>query len=230
MVGRLVEQQEIGLLHNKPGYGEAFALTSGELCHRLRHIEQSELSQHLVELVLVVPCRNCIHRCSESVDGFTVVGGDCVLVGQHSGGYVATVFHRRGEHSGTGAELGLLGQIAYTQAISAYNLSAVRRLYSGDNAHKGAFACSVAGDESYFVAFLYAEAYIGEKRAVAERFAYVFNSYYSCHSISRGGKVRRAVWWRRDRFAPLLPVGQARVEMSSATATASCCCAGTLRR
>ena len=42
----------------------------------------------------------------------------------------------------TRTELGLLGQIAYTQAISAYNLSAVRRLYSGDNAHKGAFACS----------------------------------------------------------------------------------------
>ena len=93
------------------------------------------------------------------------------------------MFHRRGEHSGTGAELGLLGQIAYTQAISAYNLSAVRRLYSGDNAHKGAFACSVAGDNTDFIALLYSEGNIAEEQAVAITFGKILYIEHICHKI-----------------------------------------------
>ena len=169
VVGRLVEDEEIGLGNEHIGQGQPLQLASREFSHRLLEIVDFELREYLLGSLFIVPGFGMFHAVEQFLQSGRVVGlqspfilGDeahRLIVGLETGldDREMRLIRRR------------LFQVSHPQPVAVGNLPVVIVFLAGQDIEQCRFAGPVFGDEPYAVALAYTQRNVFKQDAVAKR-------------------------------------------------------------
>ena len=165
MIGRLVEQQQVGLGQQQLGQRDAHLPSAGELVGLARPIllaeaKAGEHAAHLrVERVAIERVEALLqHRIA--LRGGVVLGSFVVEFGQLAAEALDLAFHLMqlvedgeafGEHASAGKAQPLLWQIADTDTARLLHCAVVERLLAGENLHQRGFAGAIGAHKSSFL-------------------------------------------------------------------------------
>ena len=148
VVGRLVEQQQVGVVDEYAAQRHFLLFAAAEGVHGTIHeFVDLQAGEHFADALFKVP-------------GFHVL--------RAFGRFDKTAYRL------VGVEVGILGQIGHLGVATEGDLAAVGQFLAGDDVEQGAFAVSVAGDEGGLLSGVDAEADVFEQQLVAKRFGEVF--------------------------------------------------------
>ena len=163
VVGRLVEDQEIGLGGEDLGDGHAFDFAAGEGAH-LRLGVEAELREDADDAVFVVELPLGVEMLQE---GFAA--GEHLL-----------------EQRGFRVEVVVLFQEGDADLLEEFDLAAgVRFVLAGQDAHQRGLARAVGGDQGDLVAFVHVEADVVEKDFRPVRLGNVLDLEVRRHRVQR---------------------------------------------
>ena len=148
MVGGLVQDQDIPLAHEHPDKGRPFALSAGQLLHRLAKIRQIQFIEHSLSFRLSRPPVIC----------------GC--------GHIA--FQCRFQHRISLLEHRCLGQIRNFQIVAHGDLSVVTFLLPGQNLQQGGFAGAVHTDDPDLLPLLNGKIHLIENLPLSVCFCQLF--------------------------------------------------------
>ena len=167
MIGRLVQNQEVGLAYQHRGQRHPLLLPARERAHRLFHVIDFELREHLADALLVVPGLEGVHACGQVGDERGVGAQEGLLVlADDACGFGAAVEHLLDDGVGV-VEHGALAQITHADAVVVDHAAAFGRLVAGQDVEQGGFARAVARNQRRLLPLIDAECQIIEEFDVA---------------------------------------------------------------
>ena len=183
VVGRLVEYDQLRFLQNYFCECHTLSLAAGQMPHRLIEIGDSELCKHLLQAVLVVPRLCGIHFSGGLRESLHVFRCNCGFISLYGLQKRLVVGHACLEHGKLGLQRRCLFEIPDSKACAGCDRAAVIWLETGYTAEKGSLPHAVFCYQSYFVALVYSESDVTEKKPITETFCEILYLEENCHRI-----------------------------------------------
>ena len=127
VVGRLVENEHLGVVDEQSCQGNALHLTTAQLLDWLIIVSYLELCENLLKALLIVPCGIGVHCLDSGCHGVTVTCAQGLLIGMDGFGAGIVTMQTGIKHSQRTAQVGQLGQVTHAQVIAVDDRSAVGR-------------------------------------------------------------------------------------------------------
>ena len=162
VVGRLVEQQDVGLLQQQAAEGHPAAFTPREVFHKLVFGRTAQSIHRLLQLVVDIPGIRGVDMVLQfglaSHEGIHLVGilehfgvakrlVHLFILGQQVEDRLHALLHHL-LHRLFGVELGLLLEVTHRVARREYHFALVRLLHPGDDFQQGRFSRAVKTDNT----------------------------------------------------------------------------------
>ena len=163
MVGRLVEDEEVGLHDERIGQCHALQLSAGQLRKGLPPLGDEELREDGLGACLIVPCLLLFHTVQDVLQARLVLGSHTGLILADEVGRLVAVPEAGLDDGQVEGIVGCLLQIADAQVVAEDHLPLVGLIRAIQDVEQRAFACTVLGDKTHFLSFADAEAEVAEQ-------------------------------------------------------------------
>ena len=197
MVGRFVEDEQIGVGNQHRGQRHTFALTAGKQSHGLVEFIDFELRENLLGAQLdIVPFLI-------GVEGGGVRLEFAAFFGDEQGSVFCTQTTGHGlQHGHFGIEIRLLLEHAHAQTFLEHNVAAVGTVFTCDQSEEGRFAGSVARDQTDVLPFGHTERDVFEQHQVADAFRQILDVEIGSRH-TKEGILQAKVQKNKGSFRPL---------------------------
>ena len=180
VVGRLIENQEIGFFEQYFYQGDALFLSTRQRIDLLFEVGHAETKQRFFHFRIKRPGFQVVHKCHSIFEGRTFVAGmgEGVFVLLHGLHHRVFIIEYRAEHIQTGVKVRFLVEPADADVFAEDNLGvfAFGAFFAGNYAHEGTFTSTVFGNQTDFLPF------IDVKREVLEQhfFTVALRDIFEC--------------------------------------------------
>ena len=163
MVGRFVEDEQVGLHDECVGQGDALELAARELREGLVKLCDEELREDGLGACLVVPRLEHFHAVENRLQSLLTLRGHACLVLADEVCRLVPVPEAGLDDGEVEGIVGRLLQIADTQPVAVDDLTFIGLVGAAQDVEQGAFACSVLGNKPHLLPFADAEAEVREE-------------------------------------------------------------------
>ena len=167
VVGRFVENKEVGLGHDKARNGKTFALAARQFIDRRIKIGKAKPRKQLAQTVFIIPGHELVHLVIGFVCTRLVTGSYGISIGEYGSSTGVAVIVECGLIDSRAVEHRLLRQIADADIVAEGHSAAIRLLDTGYNAQHRGFARAVTGNDTNLVALVNTKSYITKEQPVA---------------------------------------------------------------
>ena len=181
MVGRLVEDQQVGLGKEHVGQRHALHLPAGKRADGLVEIADIEFRENLRRALLEVPSVALLHFRDERVEPRLLGQGKAFLVAANERREFARLVETGLGHGHRGVVVGRLAEEAHARAVAHDDAALFVVLAPRKNVEERRFARAVAGDEGHLLPFVYGETHVVEQFQCAEALGEMLHVKKWCH-------------------------------------------------
>ncbi len=179
VVGRLVEDEQLGLLDEQACQGQPFALTARQGAEWLRQVGNVQSEEHFFHARFGIPCLQIVHAAEQPLHGVGIgtVQHALLVVAQGLDGRMIACEHGIEDVVG-GSKVGFLRQVAHADVGMDPHAGALAfgALFAGDDAQQRALAAAVFGDERHLLSFVELQVHVLEQDFLAVGAGYAFQS------------------------------------------------------